>query len=217
MSITLFGLTRSVYTRIVRMVLAEKDVAYTLEEVEIFSAQGVPPMHLARHPFGRIPVLKHGEFSLFETSAITRYIDEAFVGSTLQPTEAIQRARLNQVIGLLDAYAYRPLVWGVFVQRVRLPLQGVPTDEGEVTCALASAHTVLSVLETLIGAQPFLIGASPTLADFHAYPMFRYFSLAPEGLTMLRDHFALQRWFDRMQRRDSATRTLTPYETTKVA
>ena len=73
---TLYGLARSVYTRIARLVLLEKNVVHRLEEVEIFGAGGVPASHLKRHPFGRIPVLRHGDFVLYETPAISCYVDE---------------------------------------------------------------------------------------------------------------------------------------------
>src|SRR5262249_7248917 len=120
----LYGLARSVYTRIARLVLEEKGVAYDLREVEIFGPSGVPAEHLARHPFGRIPVLAHGDLQLYETAAICRYVDEAFPGPSLQPSTPTGRARMAQIIGLLDSYAYRPMVWGVFVQRVSIPLRG---------------------------------------------------------------------------------------------
>ena len=81
----LYGLERSVYTRIARLALEEKGVAYTLHETEIFGPGGVPAEHLARHPFGRIPVLEHGDFQLSETASITRYVDEGCRGPALQP------------------------------------------------------------------------------------------------------------------------------------
>jgi glutathione S-transferase len=62
----LYGLSRSVYTRTARLALEEKGVGYELCEVEIFGEHGVPPEHYARHPFGRIPVLEHDGFMLFE-------------------------------------------------------------------------------------------------------------------------------------------------------
>ena len=92
--INLYGLERSVYTRIARLALEEKGVPYALCEVEIFGPDGVPPEHLARHPFGRIPVLEHGDFWLYETTAITRYVDEAFPGPNLQPHEPMAQARM---------------------------------------------------------------------------------------------------------------------------
>jgi glutathione S-transferase len=212
MTVTLFGLQRSVYTRIARLALAEKQVPYVLCEVEIFGPDGVPSAQLARHPFGRIPALDHDGFMLYETSAITRYVDEAFDGPALQPREPAQRARMNQAIGLLDAYAYRPMVWGVFVQRVRQPLQGQTTDEDELRRSLAAADTVLGELERWVGGGEHLCGAALTLADLHAYPMLRYFSLAAEGDAALQRHPQLLAWLERMQSRPSVMATRTAYE-----
>jgi glutathione S-transferase len=212
MAVTLFGLQRSVYTRIARLALAEKQVPHASSEVEIFGSDGVPPAHRARHPFGRIPALDHDGFMLYETGAITRYVDEAFDGPALQPREPVPRARMNQIIGLLDAYAYRPLVWGVFVQRVRLPLQGQATDEDELRRSLAAADTVLGVLERWPRGGEHLCGAALTLADLHPYPMLRYFDLAPEGRAALQRHPRLAAWLERMQSRPSVTATRTAYE-----
>ena len=64
----LYGLARSVYTRIARLALEEKGVRYTLEEVEIFGPAGVPAEQLARQPFGRIPAFAHDGFVLYETA-----------------------------------------------------------------------------------------------------------------------------------------------------
>ena len=63
--LVLFRLERSVYTRIARLAIEEKGVPYLLQEVEIFGPGGAPEEHFERHPFGRIPVLEHGNFSLF--------------------------------------------------------------------------------------------------------------------------------------------------------
>ncbi len=210
--IVLFGLARSVYTRIVRLALEEKGVPYSLQEIDIFGATGVPKEHLERHPFGRIPVLRHGKLTLYETSAITRYIDESFPGVQLQPSDPARRARMNQAIGILDAYAYRPMVWGVFVQRVRVPLNGGASNEGEISNSLVSAATCLRALSELLGSDPFLAGETLSLADLHAYPILRCFALAPEGNESLMAHDALHHWYKAMLARPSAARTTTPYE-----
>jgi glutathione S-transferase len=211
----LFGLERSVYTRIARLTLEEKGVPYLLHEVDIFGPGGVPEEHFKLHPFGRIPVLRHGDFSIYETSAITRYVDEAFPGVPLQPASPLQRARMNQVIGLLDSYAYRPMVWGVFVQRVRIPLNGGTPNETEIAKSLQSAATCLASLDSLLGAAPFLAGEYISLADLHAFPILRYFGLTPEGHTALKSHRGLLRWFEAMLTRSSVSRTTTQYELAK--
>ncbi len=208
----LFGLQRSVYTRIARLALEEKGVPYLLREVEIFGPGGVPGTHLERHPFGRIPVFQHGAFALYETGAINRYIDEAFPGPPLQPAGVEQRARMNQVIGILDSYAYRPMVWGVFVQRVSVPSSGGSPDESLIADSLDAARTSLAALEALMGEAGFLAGQFVSLADLHAFPMLRCFCLAPEGQAALERHVRLYRWYQAMLVRPSVMNTTTCYE-----
>ena len=210
--VTLYGLSRSVYTRIARLTLEEKAVPYRLEEVEIFGPSGVPAAHTKRHPFGRIPVLSHGDLSIYETAAICRYVDEAFPGPSLQPLTPSGRARMVQVIGLLDSYSYRPMVWGVFVQRVRLPMTGGTTNEGLVASSMKESRTALKALVALAGDSPFLAGATLSLADLHAYPMLRYLSLAPEGQAAIGEHRPVAEWLARLGTRASVQRTVTQYE-----
>ncbi len=119
-----FGAAYSVYVRAVRLALAEKGVVYRLEEVDIFAAGGPPPGYLERHPFGRIPAFEHDGFRLYEATAISLYIDEAFDGPALMPADVRARARVHQLLGILDNYAYRTLVWDVFVERVQVPQSG---------------------------------------------------------------------------------------------
>jgi glutathione S-transferase len=204
----LYGLERSVYTRIARLALEEKGVPYLLKEVEIFGPGGVPDEHWLRHPFGRIPVLGDEDFELYETSAITRYVDEAFPGPPLQPGNVRSRARMNQIIGLLDAYAYRPMVWGVFVPRVG----GGVADEHDVADALLSASTCLLALERLAQFTPFLLGKEISLADLHAFPILRYLSLAAEGRDLLTEHPLVLAWLERLCMRPSVLRTRGRYE-----
>ncbi|MGK8236559.1 glutathione S-transferase N-terminal domain-containing protein, partial [Roseovarius sp. MS2] len=78
-SVILRGYRYSVYNRIARVVLHEKGVAYETDEIDPF-APDVSEDYLKRHPFGRVPVLSHGEFDVFETSAISRYVNAAFGG-----------------------------------------------------------------------------------------------------------------------------------------
>ncbi|MEM8850534.1 MAG: glutathione S-transferase N-terminal domain-containing protein [Pseudomonadota bacterium] len=85
--VTLHGYRFSVYHRIARMALAEKSVAYAVAHVDPFDP-ALPATWLRMHPFGRVPVLAHGDFHLYETVAITRYIDAAFPGPRLTPAPA---------------------------------------------------------------------------------------------------------------------------------
>jgi glutathione S-transferase len=198
MPLILHGYRYSVYVRIARLVLAEKGVAYDRVEVDPF-APAIAADYLALHPFGRVPTLVHDDFVLYETGAITRYLDRAFGGPALRPQEARALARMDQVIGIVDSYAYWPLVRQVFSHRVFRPALGRSVDEAEVAQGLAAAAKVLAALEAL-AAEPFLVGPAISLADFHLGAMIAYFTMAPEGSALLDNHARLAAWWRRLGR-----------------
>ncbi len=209
----LFGAAYSVYTRIVRLALEEKEVPDRLVEVDIFAAEGPPQGYLARHPFGRIPAFEHDGFCLYEAGAIARYVDEGFAGPPLQPADARARARMNQAISVLDSYAYRPLVWDVFVERVRAAANGRSPDEARIRDAMPRARACLGALAEIMSDQPWLAGAAPSLADLHAAPMFIYLRMAePEGRMLLSAFPTLERWLDAVVQRRSMRATRSPLE-----
>ena len=205
--IKLLGLSISVYTRIARMALEEKGLDYKLEEVDIFADPGPPLDYLALNPFGTIPCLLHGDFVLYETSAITRYIDEITPTASLQPTAPKERARMNQIIGMLDSYCYRPMVWGVYVQRVVVPAGGGEADEAHIVAYLAGLRSVLEQLDQWRGEHSFLVGQALSLADLHLYPMLSYFAETPEGIAMLDTFPRLRQWMQLMELRHSVSAT----------
>ena len=205
---TLYGAPYSVYARAARLALEEKGVAYRLVPVDVFSEEGVPAGHLERHPFGRIPAFEHRGFRLYEANAITRYVDEAFVGPPLQPRSPEDRARVNQVISILDSYAYRSLVWDIYVERVSAPKRNRVSDEARIQAALPRARVCLTALEQIMGGGPFLTGPALTLADLHAAPMFAYFEQAPEGHALLESHGSVRSWWEMMAARPSVMSTV---------
>lgn len=208
----LYGLSRSVYTRIARLALEEKGVCYSLEEVDIFGPAGVPAEHFERQPFGRIPAFAHDGFMLYETGAITRYVDEAFAGTRLQPQEPRARARMNQVIGIVDSYAYRPMIWGVFAARIVAPEEGVEPDEALVAESLAKARTCCRALDEILGSKRYFAGDELSLADAHALPILLYFAMTREGTQTLSAHPRLRAWLDNMAARPSVQRTQGKFE-----
>jgi glutathione S-transferase len=191
----LYGAAYSVYVRAARLALTEKGVAYRLVEVDVFAPGGPPAEHLARQPFGKIPAFEHDGFRLYETGAITRYVDEAFSGPPLQPAEPKVRARMNQAIGIQDSYVYPDLVWGIYVERVQAPRRGRPADEARIARLLPKAETCLAALEALMADGPWLAGPALTLADLHAAPMFDLFLRTPEGVELMARHGRLKAWW----------------------
>src|SRR3954468_7364847 len=95
------GFPRSTYVHIVRLILTHKDVPYTFRDLE---PEMGTPAHLALHPFDRVPILRHGDFTLYETSAIAAYLEETFPAPALQPDTPRGRAGMNQWISAVNSY-----------------------------------------------------------------------------------------------------------------
>lgn len=205
-TVVLHGYHHSVYVRIVRMTLLEKGVPWRHVEIDPF-AETISADYLALNPFGRVPTLVDGDFVLYETAAISRYIDEAFSGPALQPTIAADRARMTQFIAIADSYGYWPLVRQVFSQRVFRPATGVAPDEAAITEGLEKSAKVLAAWESLTARSGFLVGRDLTLADLHLAPMIAYFTAAPEGAAMLVKFPRLSAWWGTMSVRGSLART----------
>lgn len=201
----LFGPSYSVYVAIAKIVLAEKGVDYDQVEFDVFDRTRWPADWLQRHPFGQVPAFEHDGFCLYETRAITRYIDEAFEGPGLQPDDARGRARMEQAISVLDGQGYRPMVWGVYVERVSRGKTG-ESDEAAIAAALPKAERCLGALAALLGERAFFGGKNFSLADAQAAPMFDYFVRAAEGKDLMPAQPTLQDWWERVSSRDSVRR-----------
>ncbi|KPF44698.1 glutathione S-transferase family protein [Rhizobium sp. AAP43] len=191
----LFGADYSVYVRIARLRLMEKGVAHDLVPVDIFTAGSTRDAHLTRHPFGKIPAFAHGDFDLYETGAITRYVDEAFDGPPLQPADAKTRARMNQIISIADGYVYPQMVWGLYVECIEKPKRGEAPNEGRVEKARGVAQTSLAVLAGLLGEQRWMCGDTLTLADLYLAPMIDYALEVPEFGEMFSQHHNFGDWW----------------------
>jgi glutathione S-transferase len=207
MSLVLYGPVYSTYTRTARLALEEKGVAYRLHEVDTLNGAGQKPEHLLRHPWGKVPVLEHDGFSLFETVAVARYVDEGFSGPSLQPTDARQRARMAQICAVLDNYGWSPMVIVVFVQRVLVPMQGGTPNETMIAEAMSQAERVLAAIEVVVGENEFLCSQTISLADLHLIPILDYFARAEDGRAALERSRRLAAWWGRIAQRPSVVRT----------
>jgi glutathione S-transferase len=202
-----FGAAYSVYVRIVRLALEEKGVPYSLDEVDIFAPEGPPPGYLERHPFGRIPAFEHDGFRLFEAAAICRYVDDAFAGPNLTPADLRSRALMAQTIGMLDSYAYRALVWDVYVELVAKPREGEPSDPDRVADGMRTSETVARVLDGQLAGHNYLAGDRITLADLHAWPMVDDFLMTEPGRELVGRYTRLAEWATMMADRPSSRAT----------
>lgn len=203
MALVLRGYGPSVYTRIVRLVLAEKRIACEYLETDPFVVNPDPCL-LQENPFGRVPVLAHDGFVLFETCAITGYLDVAFPGPRLTPTDPRAVARMAQIVAIIDAHGYWPLVRQVFVQAVPRRSE---MDEKELNKGLRGSAEVLNALDAIACEGLQLNRVAISLADLHLAPMMDYFQRAPEGADMLSRHASLTAWWHWIRNRPSVRAT----------
>jgi glutathione S-transferase len=203
-----YGPRYSVYTRAVIMALLEKRVAYDLVHVDMDKNEHRAPEHLARNPFGMLPAFQHGDFMIYETVPILNYIDDAFPGTRLAPADIQRRTRSAQIMSVFNAYAYRPMVWDIFVAHV-FPEPGKPKDVAKVAAAVPRAEQALAAIEALmVNPDPFLVGRQISLADLLLEPAIHYLTMAPEGQAMLPKFSKLAAWHAAIQSRPSVKETV---------
>jgi glutathione S-transferase len=203
-----YGPPLSTYVWSVRLALAEKGVAHDLADVPF--GEHLKQPHLQRHPFAKVPAFEHDGFELYETQAILRYVDERFPGHPLQSPDVHEFSRMNQIIGVIDAYGWGAIAGGVLVNRVLKPRMGLPTDEAAIAAALPRADLVLSEISRLQGERLFLAGEHLSLADLMALPLLYLFSRVPDGEAPVAAHPGLAAWLRRMAERQSFQVTKPP-------
>jgi glutathione S-transferase len=100
----LYGHPWSINTRKTLMTLAEKGHQAELVLIMIPKGEQKSIEHLARHPFGKVPVLDDDGFVLYETRAINRYLDQKLGGTALIPGDDRDAARVEQWMNIADSY-----------------------------------------------------------------------------------------------------------------
>ena len=196
----------SPYGRAVFATLEEKRAAYRIAPVPNETRRQEP--HLSRHPFGRVPVLEHDGFLLYETQAILRYLDRIIPSPALTPADPRGAARMDQVMNVCDWYLFQGVANVIGFQRVVRPrLLGQPTDEAAVAAAMPQARVVFRELSRLLGAKPYFAAETLSLADIQVAPQLDFLQRTPEWATLTAAAPNLVDWTDRMMSRASFAAT----------
>lgn len=198
---TLWGFDGSTYVRTVKMLLAEKQFS-EFEQVPLNVLTGEPRQaeHLARHPFGKVPVLDHRGLRIVETAAIARYLNDVLPGPSLIPATPQARARMDMVIGLVDSYGYGALVAGIAAYHLFPDFVG-GKNEAMRQSGIDNGSKVIELAMKAKGSGPFIAGEL-SLADLFLAPIVFYVSLTPDMESLLAiDGFAT--WWERIQALDS--------------
>ncbi len=193
----LWGFDGSTYVRTVKMLLAEKGcTAFRQEQLNVLAGEPKQPEHLARHPFGKVPVLDHDGMRILETMAITRYLNDVVPGRSLIPSSPKDRARMDMIVGLIDSYGYGALIGGVAAYHLFPDFVGGKNDAMR-QAGIENGRKVLALAMQTKGASPFIAGEL-SLADLFLAPIAAYVSMTPDaGAVFGVDGFA--DWWTRVQ------------------
>jgi len=207
--ITVHGIPGSPFLRTVEIVLKEKDAPYHLRAMS--PAEMRTPEHLGLHPFGRIPIFEEGDFKLYETQAIIRYLNDIFPNPRLTPEDPRQRARMNQVIGIIEWYFFPKVAAPIAFNRIIGPrLLGLPSDEVAIAEAMPIARTCFAELDRLLGDKQYFTGDAASLADIMLAAQLDLLEDCKEGRELISGTAALPGWLSRMRERPSFLATQPP-------
>jgi glutathione S-transferase len=166
----------SPFGRAVLATLEEKEATYRFSPVEDFKAEP----HTSRHPFGRVPVLEHDGFVLYETQAIIRYLDRILPEPALTPKDAQSAARMDQVMSINDWYLFPGLANVIVWQRIVGPrLMGLIPDESAIAAVVPKGLVVFGELSRLLGDRPYFAGEAVSLADLLLASQIDFFGNCP--------------------------------------
>jgi len=207
----ILGPTFSTFVRSVMLCCEEKGVSYTVG----FEPDGQPigrksDEHFRLHPYGKVPVLIHGDRVIFETAVICRYIDAVFDGPSLQPEDLWERTQVDQTAAELALYVDQALVRHLLLEFAFPKGENGTVRMDAVEQALPEARRVLARVESLLGRSAFIAADRYTLADALLTPMLDYLVGLPVGKDLIPEGGPLFRYIERMRARPSAAEVLKP-------
>ncbi|HEY1364288.1 MAG TPA: glutathione S-transferase family protein [Xanthobacteraceae bacterium] len=189
----LHGFPPSPNTWKVRALAAHLGVPLELVLVDLTKPRSAE--YLALNPTGRTPTLVDGDFTLWESNAIMRYLGSR-TANALWPNDARMRADITRwqcwQLGHWGNEACQPLTFQRFVKKI---LNLGPPDEAVVAKAAEAFNREARVLDAHLARQPYLVGTGVTLADFAVAAALIY---SKEAELPLAPYGHVRDWFGRV-------------------
>ncbi|QEM83373.1 glutathione S-transferase family protein [Halomonas binhaiensis] len=208
-AVHILGPAFSNFVRSAMLVCEEKGIDYSVGlEHSGRQYQMHSPEHLSVNPFGKVPVLFHGERKLYETVAICRYLDAGFDGPSLQPADPWQRALVDQWCSALAVQVDQALVRRYLLEFVMPQIVGGEVSMDKVREAEPGVVNTLAILEDQLRDDGYLVGDSFTLADVIAAPMLDYLVGMAPAQPLVNEAPKVQAYVARLKDRASTRRVL---------
>lgn len=189
-------------TRKVLVTLAEKNKKAELVVVDLFAHAQKSAEHVARHPFGVVPVLEDDDgFVLYESRAIIRHLDATLDGISLTPKDLRDRARMEQWLSVDQSYV-GPHTRALAGERLVRPRGGLAIREDVCRAAEEALATAFAVYDAALANREWLAGDAISLADISLMPYVASLPLigAPHVIERMPN---LRAWWSRASARPS--------------
>lgn len=182
----------------------EAGVSYKLHLIDPQKGEHKSPEHLARHPLGKVPAVEIDGQSYFESNAICRLIADKYAPQLIGDTPE-KRALVNQWIDFMALQIGQGLQVVFFEEKIGPTFFRKKTNQLAIEEAKRSLKEQLPVLNTQLQQHEYLIGNSPTLADFVAVSYFETVELCSTDIS---DFDAICSWIERMFARGSYSKAM---------
>jgi glutathione S-transferase len=205
MTLQIIGVPQSTYTRVARMACEEKGVAYELRP----SGPHTPEVS-AIHPFGKVPVMRDGDFELCESKAIATYIDKKFSGPKLVPDDPRAAAEVEKWVSIvntmIDPVWVRTYLFGYIFPKTA---DGKP-DRSLIDGAVPAMRKHAEILDKALAKTGSFSGNGFSLADINLMPILYYAQKFAEGAEIINGAKNLKAFYDRNAQRASFKNTEPP-------
>lgn len=202
----LHGYAVSNFFNIAHAALIEKGVDFEI----VTQRASQDPEFLKSSPMGKIPFLETPRGCIAETVAILEYLEDAVDEPKLHPVDIFERARVRQIINVLQLYVEAParaLFPGVFM--------GGRNDEATVAASRVALSRGMRAIGHLAAPREFLVGKRLTYADLYAFyclDIAERVACFVYGESVLNAVEGVRAWSAGIARRDSSRLIVTNFE-----
>jgi glutathione S-transferase len=179
-----------------KVVLAAQWMGLDFQRTDAGLSYGVnkTPAYLAMNPNGQIPMLQDGDFTLWESNVIVRYLCAKHSMGKLYPTDLQQRFDAERWMDWQQT-TMNNVGRAAFVEWIRTP--GDQPDMAVIAKSVATTEPQLAVLDAHLKQHAFMAGGQMTMADFPiACEMHRWWGLPPQHPALPRSAYPhVSRWY----------------------
>ncbi|MYM89850.1 glutathione S-transferase [Rugamonas sp. FT82W] len=180
----LYGCPLSGHTHRARLFLGLLNLPYEFVQIDMRGGENRSPEHLARSPFGEIPVLEDGDVTIADSTAILVYLASKYDDSgRWLPRDPVAAATVQRWL----SNASGKIAYGPCVARLVVAF-GMPFDHER---AKSIAARMFDALEVELAGRRFALGERASIADVAA---FSYIEHAPEGGVSLKPYPNIRAW-----------------------